>query len=358
VNSDFNNIDIQLLKKYYEGRLTSPEQNALEQKALDDPFLKDAMEGFENSPGSFQKFYENYSLKRQKFGTGYFVIGGILTIALITCLIVLTPDKNHEQKNEFAKNIDTTTITKEVNIIPAEIDSLSEVPQTELINATEIVKHKTEIQKTIIYPESANEKPIFIEEDAKVEEGFKIENEGHDFSLAKYVPATYLFDMFVVDYRRIERDRTFIRYTRYEFTGTSAEFETEFNEQHADLVEKEIDVPYFDYLSTSMEYFAKDDYKKAITNYLVILEQYPEDANALFYGGLCYYNLNKFDKSLEFFDRLLKIDLNAFKEEAKWYKVKSLIKLNRISDAKNVLDEIIAEGGYYVKEAILLKKSL
>lgn len=359
MNSELkNNVDADLLKRYYEGTMPSAERNALEQAALDDPFLKEAMEGFEANPGSFDSFYETNILKNQKFGSSYFVIGGILTLALITILVVMTPDKNQQNLTTNLSEKDTAQITQEVHYVPEEIDSLHQVDAVELIDAKEIVNQKTEIQKTINYPELTGDQAIVIKEDEKVKEDYLIQAELYDLKRAEYVPATYLFDLFVVDYRRIERDNVLITYTKYEFTGTSAEFETEAHEQNAELIEKVVDVPYFHYLTTSMEHFSNGDYKKSITNYLVILEQYPEDANALFYGGLCYYNLNKFDKSIEFFDRILDLPINAFKEEAKWYKVKSLLKQGQKAEAKNLLDEIISEGGFYADQAIPLRKTL
>ena len=359
MNSELKNrIDVEVLKGYFDGTLTNTERNALEQTALDDPFLKEAIEGFESNPGSFATFYETTILKKQTFGSGYFVIGGILTLALVISLIVLTPHKNLFTSTSNIVDKDTVQITQEVHFIPVEIDSLEEVDQLEVISATEIVAQKTEIQKTVNYPDLPSDQAIIIKEDAKLKEDYLIQSELYDLKRAEYVPATYLFDMFVVDYRRIERDNVSISYTKYEFTGTSAEFESEAHEQNAELIEKKVDVPYFNYLTNSMKHFATGDYKKSITNYLVILEQYPDDANALFYGGLCYYNLNKFDKSIEFFNRILKLPINAFKEEAKWYKVKSLIKKGQKVEAGNLLDEIISEGGFYMEQAIPLKKTL
>ena len=359
MNSDLkNNIDIDLLKGYYDGTLSNSYRNALEQTALDDPFLKEAMEGFESNPGSFATFYETNYITHQRFGSGYFVIGGILTLGLITLLGILQPAKESILISQNTTDQDTTRITQEVQYIPEEIDSLEEVSETEIIKATEIVTHKTEIQKTINYPELPGDQAIVINEDEKVDEDYDIQSERYDLKRVEYVPATYLFELFVVDYRRIERDNVLITYTKYEFTGTSAEFESEANEQNAELIEKQVDMPYFGYLTNSMEHFANGDYKKAITNYLIILEQYPEDANALFYGGLCYYNLKKFDKSIEFFDRILNLAINAFKEEAKWYKVKSLLKLKRTAEAKKLLDEIISDGSFYADQAVKLKKTI
>ena len=162
----------------------------------------------------------------------------------------------------------------------------------------------------------------------------------------------------MVDYRRIERKNTQITYTKYEFTGTSAEFENEFSEQNAELLETQVDISYWEYLVKAMESFSHGNYKSALNRYETILTQYTEDFNALFYGGLCYYNLGNFNKALNSFDRILQINLNAFKEEALWYKCKCLIKLGRKTEAKTLLDDIIAGDGFYTKDAMELRKKL
>jgi hypothetical protein len=359
VNSDLKNINADLLKRYYDGRMSGAEKNALEQMALDDPFLKDAMDGFEANPGSFDAFYKNHAARHQKFSVGYFIVGGLLTVGLVASLIISTLS-GPEQPGQGAMitPADSALITREVDVIPVAIDSLQVIAEADEVNAEEIVTNKTGIQKTITYPDVEGERPIVIEEDVVVDDAYAIADE-RNFNLAAYVPATYLSDLFVVDYRRIKRENQLelIRYTKYELTGTSAEFENELTNEN-DLVEKEVEVPYFEYLGKSMERFAAGDYKKALTNYNVILEQYKEDLNALFYGGLCYYNLQKYDKALHYFDLILTQQLNAFKEEAAWYKAKSLIKLERRSEAIRVLEDIIAGGGFYSKDAIDLKKRL
>ena len=107
-----------------------------------------------------------------------------------------------------------------------------------------------------------------------------------------------------------------------------------------------------------MSFFAESQFKKSLNRYLLILEQYPNDLNALFYGGLSYYNLGKFEKSMTFFDQILNGKESVFIEETSWYKTKCLIQLDRKQEAQELLDEIIASGGFYTKQAIQLKRTL
>jgi tetratricopeptide (TPR) repeat protein len=362
VSLKINHTDVnaELLKKYFDGQLSEAEKNALEKLALEDPFLKDAMEGYEAIPGSFDAYYAKHMPPRSRFSSAYLWTGALLTIVLVAVLAVL--HHSPEPTNLAVTDTDSTStdsiITREVEVLPTGIDTLDLTSDTEQIQLTEVVEARTEIQKTITYPEIQNDVPILIKEDDERSDDYELEPEEHNLTVQELVPATYLSDLFVVDYRRISRKSTQITYTKYEFTGTSAEFENENSEQNAELLETQVDISYWEYLIKAMESFSNGNYKSALNRYETILTQYNDDFNALFYGGLCYYNLGNFNKALDSFDKIISTNLNAFKEEAAWYKCKCLIKLGRKNEARDLLDEIIAGGGFYVQEAISQRMKL
>lgn len=353
--------DSELLKKYFEGKLNNQEKHLLEKRALDDPFLQDAMQGFSSVEGSFASFEQNEKLLHKKFSRLYIIIGSLLTVTLVTVLVVLSKKELSENNNLATTILPVQDQQEQVEIqeiIPVAIDTLTEVPEEEQIKAEEVAKNKTEIQKSINYPSNPGQDPILVEESISIKEDFKLESEDIQLQKAELVPATYLHNLFVVDYRRIERERATISYTRFELGGVSAEYENANSQNNSELIEKQVDVPYFEYLDETMDAFANGQFKKALNRYLIILEQYPQDANALFYGGLCYFNLGKYDQAVELFDQIHDMSLNAFKEEAAWYKVKTLVKTGNKTEAKRLLEDIIAGGGFYAEEAILLRKKL
>lgn len=350
----------QLLQKYYSGKMTEQEKNILEKEAMDNAFLKDAMDGFDNFPHAAVQVKLNVSDQNLlKFNKLYLFLGTVLTLALCSILI-FTPDKKTE--NQITENDlqnDKVPLEKhEVDIYPQEIDTLKEIEVEELILPEEIASDRKEIQKKINYSDNSLNSPIVIEDETNFpEENLELMPEGNDYTLAELVPATYLFDLFVVDYRRIEREKKEVEYIKYELTGTSAEFENQ-NSTDNEVTETKVKVSYWIYLSQSMDYFSRENYKGALNRFEIILDQYPNDVNALFYGGLCYYNLGSYNKAIDHFEKIIDQPLNAFKEEALWYKAKSLIKLNRKKEASAVLDEIIIQGGFYTEDAIELKKKL
>jgi tetratricopeptide (TPR) repeat protein len=74
-----------------------------------------------------------------------------------------------------------------------------------------------------------------------------------------------------------------------------------------------------------------------LVNFLTILNKYPNDLNAHYYGGLCYYNINNPTKALEFFDYILTHDHNAFYQEAQFYKALCLQRLGEYGKANFLL---------------------
>lgn len=356
-----SDINAELIRKYYNGSLTEAEKNAIEKLALDDPFLKDALDGFDQDPGAFEAFYKNRLPAKTTGGSFQIVIGLALTAILVAILIVLHSKKEDILQPQTIASSDVSNIDTslhEIEILPTFIDTLSPAPETDQIRLEEIAQDREEIEKSILYDQVQTDVPILIKEEDLLADDYVLEPEEHNLEVQELVPATYLFGMFVVDYRRIKRENTQITYTKYELTGTSAEFENEHAEQNQDLQETTVEISYWEYLGKALEAFSNENYKSALNRFEIILSQYTEDFNALFYGGLCFYNLGNFNKALSRFDQIISIELNAFKEEAYWYKSKCLIKLGRKAEARDVLDFIIANGGFYVSEAIALRKKL
>jgi len=361
MNSGNKHIDKKLLKRYYSGEMQEAEKNELERAAMDDPFLMEAMEGFESDPGSFDAFYEKKFNQSKKTQIRYLSIGVLLTSLLIITLLNIPKEKENkisDNNNPILSLDDSQKNAVDFEYIPEEIVELVEISDSEMITPQQISRSKKELQKQINYPNVNDNEPIIIDEDIIIPEDYTIIQEKRNLRYVEQVPATYLFDLFVVDYRRIEREKKQISYIQYEFSGTSADIENQTTNGKSDFFERKIDVPYFEYLKSAMENFHKSQYKSALTKFIIINEQYPDDLNALFYGGLCYYNLGKFSAAINHFNLVLLTDVNAFKEESLWYKAKAQIKLNQKDDAKKTLTEIISSDGFYSSDAILLLKTL
>ena len=323
------------------------------------------MDGFDEKPGSFDAFYAKNKTKF-KSNSKYTVIIGIgVLIALFAITNLISNQTIDSKENDeilaLAQNEDNSLPDalppiskddKELEVLPEEIEQMEVILKKEQVTAKKIVTDQKEQQ------EKREEAIITIDEEPQTESEFGSEKEDIAWSNKglNIPPTLYIYDLSVVDYRKIKRDRESITYKRFELGGISADQESENNSSQ--MVETEVEIPYTIYLQKSMSFFAEQQYKQALNRYLTILEQYPSDLNALFYGGLSYYNLGKYEKSITFFNKIQASEYYMFNEESLWYKAKALVQLNKKDEADLVLNKIIIRGGFYTKDAIHLKAEL
>lgn len=353
----------ELLRKYYQGELSPVERNAFERRALEDPFLKEAMDGFDENPESFTQFYDRHKNQLNTKKNYTLHIGALVLLIFFGVTTLLNRQSSTLHNQALAENmpsIDSISKNPEIadeeyEVLPTEIETLVFIPEQELISAEEVVRHQTKITE----PEKTKTENLTIEvnEPIDITEEYTIQPENWHKKGQESVPITYLYDLRVVDYREMERENQEITYKRYDLGGLPANLEGE-DQSNTDLIESDVIVPYHLYLTKSMSFFAGSNFKQALNRYLLILEQYPEDMNALFYGGLAYYNLGKYKKSIAFFDQIIGSEISIFKEEALWYKAKSFLQIGEKTKASQILEEIIAKGGFYTKDAIDLKASI
>lgn len=365
MSNDKRHIDLSRLERYINKEMSSKERNAFEKEALTNPLLADTIEGYENNPGSFGAFKTKHS-KKLNDGRGLTFITGLTILGLLFVTAYLINFENPKTNKSLIKEksihkdlyVAHITAIEDIEEIPASIDTLPFIDPSEIIQIKEL-KEKQNEGKAKVEDQGDTE----VEEHIQIEETFDVHEDYHYVSEEKYrlgqnsLETVYMLDLMVVDYRVIKRDNKKIHYKRMELSGLSASEENE-NENHEQFTFTEVEVPYVNYLRQSMIYFADGKYKKALVRYQTILEQYNDDINAHFYGGLCLYNLGQYEEAINYFDQLIYDEYNVFDQESSWYKAKALIQLKRINEAKSILKTIIAQGGFYSKQAIELNKSL
>ncbi|WP_027421551.1 tetratricopeptide repeat protein [Crocinitomix catalasitica] len=355
-------IDLELLKNYYEGKLSIKEKNALEKSALTDPFLADAMDGFEENPGSFYRFYDKNNPNKGQTSKTLFMGIGVLVLLMVSTLIINNTTDLGSVTPDLASNdsivVYPTVIKhqKEVEKLSPSIKAMQPAPEQQQIRKKELVTNtKAKVDQA---KEKAEAKNIKVDDVIPIDKTGKAVPEPIYKESKWQTPTIYLYDLLVVDYRQIKRTKNNILYTRFELGGTSADRENNDIEDAANLIETKVDLPYIEYLEKTMYYFSKNTYKKSLNRCLTILEQYPKDLNALFYGGLSYYNLKKYEEASTYFNQVIGSDWDAFQEESQWYQAKTFVQLNEIEPALELLDRIILEGGFYKNDAIQLKRTL
>ncbi len=100
-----------------------------------------------------------------------------------------------------------------------------------------------------------------------------------------------------------------------------------------------------------LEYFNKGKYSQAINEFELLLDFIPADVNSLFYSGVCFYQIGKYANAVKNLEAVLKNENNVFHPEAKWNLALVNLKLGNKLKAKELLNEIVFEKGFYSKKA-------
>ncbi|MEX1192566.1 MAG: hypothetical protein WED10_03720 [Brumimicrobium sp.] len=346
----------------------------IEEKSLSSDFDADALDGWseEGTPISemesldkkFRSKYtsKTFSIRTTIFFTLFFVASGMILIFTYSANKNITTDKiasslsenNREipfsnketqEKDQIQNNIENLKVVneeKEVQPKSLQHDKKSQDKNLEKVNLSTIENHEEKennIDNTLSPDVSKN---IPVEE----------RNNTLHFNYANEV---YLNDFKLVDYR-VYRDAP-IKTGLHIPAGTPANQESKTDISEANE-EKEVEIPYIEYIEKTMGYFESSSYKKALKRYNIILSTYPDDVNANFYGGLCYYNLGEFDKAINYLNKSYTIEFGNFREEAMWFKSKALIENGQLKASKILLEQIIKEDGFYSREAESLLKEI
>lgn len=110
-------------------------------------------------------------------------------------------------------------------------------------------------------------------------------------------------------------------------------------------------------MDDAMKSFNNQDYKTSSEQFGEILKQQPNNADALYFGGISDYLNGNTKKSEKNFDKLLK-DGNRYAEGSKWYKANILLKKGKRDEAKKLLDELANSSGSYRERAVKKKAEI
>jgi TolA-binding protein len=174
---------------------------------------------------------------------------------------------------------------------------------------------------------------------------------------SKELVGTFGIEVFILDYKILD-----YRHYRKSKPKTSDPFEltngTPANASEKNNVNQEnqqIEYNYFNYLKETMKLVDEKSYVMALENFNAILNSYPDDINAQFYGGFCYFEQKQYAKSIIFFNQARKSSFLNFKEEAEWLLLQSYVEISDFESAKLIRNEIISSNGFYTKRAKEMK---
>ncbi|MGZ6539896.1 MAG: tetratricopeptide repeat protein [Bacteroidia bacterium] len=276
-----------------------------------------------------------------------------LTFARVTIVIVALASifGFYQFANSFSKDQAKTIVKEndyhlvsnhsseaEPNVVPAETQS-QKVAKTERKNKhvfdTKIFKNLIPVEPVKSLTASLPE-PVINNKDIVNTETFNSD-------------VIYIYDLKVTEYQSLYFNQ---KKNPFEMKGNTPSYK-ENKDASNNLAEPDITqvVAADRVLKKGLEYFNRGKYTKAIIEFQILLDINSDDVNSLFYSGVSYYQIGKYNLALKNLGSVLQNDNNVFHPEAKWNLALVYLKLGDRIKAKQLLSEIVNEKGFYSNKA-------
>ena len=353
------------LRLFREGKLSASRMKEITAMAKSDPFLAEAIEGYVAVPGAFEALPAFSSVVGT---TGIFsavaasspwwhlngwiigvAVGGTMatTIVLVTkedpqtVVIQATPTTaTSPSQGAESQPINSTSNAAAENVaLPNNTTSYVEANQN--IQAAPHSTHNDSINK--IHPH--NNVTTFTNSNGETVKA-------HAPKVIppkdiKAVQITHILNYKIADYTDLRYDN----WPSNDNGSLPANLENHFQQS----VEKElifIGIPYLDYLTGCLEAYEAKNFGEAMRQFKIILNQFPDDVNGLFYLGMSNYYAGNYEAAITYFQKVNRNPIRSFREEANFYEAKSLKAIDRIDEAKVLFQKIIGNQGFYTEQAI------
>lgn len=320
--------------KKYQFTKQQKEKHAFEKQHLDDELVMDAIEGYQNEPGAWQRFEQldrQYKTKRTRKFRFYL----LSSFALLICVILLFIGEE-DKADTTAHKKTTSTLDKDpqqaIKIFNKEdVVSLQPIAKQERITAAIVVEDFQQKRN-----ENTSEERYIAPMDQLPVNGIQIQTKGQ--KLERRLARELLIRNFkVIDYSYYRKSNFQTR----QITDAAAANEA-------------VQIPYNNILSEAIEEFSSGNYKLSLIGFDQILSNYPNDANALFYSALSLYNLKEFAQAENRLENLKANEFGNFEEEAEWYLL-MVYKQQKNEAAFGSLKKVIKERrGFYAERAALM----
>lgn len=319
-----------LFKKYLKTTKHS-QKHKIEKAFSHDPFVMDALEGFQSHENSWEQFSAMDKLYqgKKRYRSIYLFI--ILMPLSLTVGWFLMP-------NQKVKTYSNEKLTLQAK------NQLKIHSKAEIFQMTPVAVNKRITPKEIINASPTNAKPDQEKQNQLIEMELIAPNV---IDLNKMAPKQIILkvgrEMYIKNFKVLD-----YRYYRKENELSGLNFDEN------DFGDKVIKIPYINLLSRAIEDFSNENFKLALLHFDEILQVYQDDANALFYGAMCLYNLNELEQAQIRFLKLQKSIFANFREEANWYLLRVYKQTKQKSAFNQLRMQIIENNGFYAQKALEL----
>ncbi|MEO8589752.1 MAG: zf-HC2 domain-containing protein [Flavobacteriales bacterium] len=347
------------LVAYAEGRLAPAEQRKVEAHLENDPLLRDAVEGFQQT--SATAALKDLERLRPRVPTPRVGFTRILASMLAGVFVAVTvwyflPEKNNDTTRDTLEvNTPPTspsTATVEAPLAAAEIAAAHELPESLHIGHASDDRNA----KAMATEQAVDREQGVARMKSRMDGAKNLLDSSATLSTptnvrANHAPRTsrqllFLHDLKLVDPRELYGNDPRMRLTEQSTAARYADRSAQ------DSARGEvINVPYTAFMDEALDRFAHNDHKACLDDLRFLLVQYPDDVNALFYAGLCCYNLGLYTHARTFLHRAATHPVDVFDEEAQWYHALALEQLGEKQAAAEAFTRIAANGGFYAGKA-------
>ncbi len=342
------------LKAYAEGRLDAEAQHEVELHLEQDSLAREAAEGMAVA-GALTGLpaLEAARPKVPAFSIWPWLAGGAVVLFVGGGMWMSSGTPNNaalsevERSSAVAPLDGSSSDSAYVELAIAEIEAAVEIPETLHIGHANTDRHaitmRTEVRPTereVIQVERLASRPpdvdTFIEPSTVKPVRVKRNN----------IQLMYLYDLKLVDPKGLYAVDPMLltdeRHVTPNFSDRNAQRTNE---------EPQRRMHYTPFMERAMGKFDRNDHKGCLEDLRFLLTQYPDDVNALFYAGLCSYNLGMNERARDFLHRAAIHSIAVFDEEAVWYHALTLARSGENAAANEAFQRIATNGGFYADRA-------
>jgi hypothetical protein len=323
--------DRSLLKKYFNSK-NHRVRNQIERTFQGDDLVMDAFEGFHSDKQAWRQFEKfdrhfNKSVRMKR----YLFLCVSLSLSLIIGWNFIPAFKTKTHKERLSNQ------PKEEGII---IHRQQQIVKMQAVAKSDVITPKQVLLESVVQVQKQESKMQALEKMKQMPaQRIELKKDASNRLALTNGRELYIKNFKVIDYRYYRKEQT----------------KNNLTQEENEFAEKTIKIPYFNLLSTAIEDFAQSNYKLALLHFDEILAVYADDANALFYGAMCLFNLGEYTQAENRLVKLQNITMANFREEANWYLLRVYKQTKQKADFNQLRTQVIENNGFYANKALELR---
>ena len=351
------NLSREKLLAYAEGRLDPATAHEVELHLEADPLLQDALEGL-LQPGAIDGLGALHAHAPARIGNSWIpwsIMAGAVAVVAGTIGFQLgqespEPERSEQQQVERQAEPDQGPAEVTAAIRSTEITDAVELPESLLIGHASTERHSLANAELGTSNASGPADRTTIEPLEPITTPTPATTGSVDRSVeSRHKPSLQL--VYLHDLKLLHPKEMYGRSPGIEqlASGVDARYTNATEQQAARQQERR--VAYLTFMDEALDKFVHNDHKGCLEELRFLLTQYPEDVNALFYAGLCSYNLGLSERAEVFLDRAAHHRFQVFDEEAEWYHALAMERSGKKELAVYEFVRIAASKSFYAARA-------